>query len=78
MKLMIITEIPLLDDPDFESMPDWIFVRDGFVMEQKINLYEEQSMVKTLEWLEDNSAFYSGDLKVAVEDCIKFYWEKYE
>ena len=80
MKLLIQNLIPLLADADLESKPYWIDLRRSVTGElevdvQKINLFDEESMSATFEWLEDNSLFITSHLRVYAEGSITFEWD---
>ena len=74
MKLLINRPIPVLHDFEDDSPPSCLWVRDGVVLEQKVNLFKEEDMMKTMAWLTEYTAFDTAKLAVYVEDCIKFYW----
>ena len=72
MKLHIHGNMPIRDAYlDSEGKPDWIFTRGGAVLAQTINLWNEDSMVTTLDWLWWACPdFAIHKLRVYVEDCI--------
>ena len=67
MKLLLNREIPLVD-ADLESKPHWLWVNYDTVLAQKINLAAEESMIETMQWLEQNSEFDAQKLYVIPED----------
>lgn len=78
MKLLINRPIPVLHDFEDDLPPADLWVRGDIVLEQKVNLFDEEDMMKTLAWLTEYTAFDTTRLKVYVEDCIKFYWDPIE
>ena len=67
MKLLLNREIPLVD-VDLESKPHWLWVNYDAVLAQTIDLAAEESMIKTMWWLEQNSEFDAQKLYVILED----------
>ncbi len=67
MKLLINREIPLVD-ADLESKPHWLWVNYDTILAQKITLAAEESMIETMQWLEQNSEFHTQKLYVILED----------
>lgn len=67
MKLLLNREI-LLVDADLESKPHWLWVNYDTVLAQTISLAAEESMIETMQWLEQNSEFDAQKLYVILED----------
>ena len=76
MKLIIERPIKLneMNICDLWFYKTFLPIRDGYVLETKINLYEEANMCILFDWLEENTEFDFRRLVMYYEDCISFHW----
>lgn len=74
MKLLINFPINVYPEST-EANPGFLWVRNSRVIEQKVNLYDEDTFCEMINWLETNTDFRASDCTVYVEDCVKLLYE---
>ena len=74
MKLHLNKTCVLHPDASLEDKLPWIITNDKIVLDSKYTIWDEYQMVKTIQWLDDNTSFDKYELLLFLEDCVSLVY----